>query len=317
MNRPSLQIQRGGHRVLSLDEAIALDPAQPRLAVLGHPIQHSLSPAMHNAALHALRQTCGAFHGWVYVAVEVLPDRLSTALEGLSRAGFVGLNLTLPHKVDALEFIDQVDEAARMRGAVNTLCKRSESSGWEGFNTDGYGLLRAIVSEMNLNPCEHPVVILGAGGAARAAVIEMLDAGCKSVHVVNRSSSRLAGLMTSIQAHPRCSSVFPLTLDELDSALHENSLIINATSLGLKGEDPSPLPVSLLRKGMKVYDMTYGCLNALRQACRDKSCCYCDGLGMLVWQGARAFEMWTKMAAPASIMRSSVESELRRRSRNV
>ena len=167
------------------------------LAVLGHPIKHSVSPAMHNAALAQLAAVDPRYADWRYFRFEVPPDDLPRALDLLRAARFHGVNLTVPHKVIAFGRVARVDAAAQPAGAVNTL--RLEPAGWHGFNTDGYGLATAIRAELGLPLAGAHVLLLGAGGAARGAAVECLRQGCASLAIVNRSAENLNALLDIVR----------------------------------------------------------------------------------------------------------------------
>ncbi|SVD61456.1 uncharacterized protein METZ01_LOCUS414310, partial [marine metagenome] len=156
------------------------------LAVLGFPIGHSISPAIHNAALFEMAKSDPRFAKWRYRRIEVEAERLSEVLPLLRKAGFRGLNLTIPHKVQALDLVVELSADARAIGAVNTLM--ASDDGWRGFNTDGYGLEQALREELEVDLEGSKVILLGAGGAARAAAAQCLLRGCRKLWIGNRSS---------------------------------------------------------------------------------------------------------------------------------
>ena len=170
------------------------------LAVLGHPIKHSISPPMHNAALARMAEPNPRFESWRYFRFDVPPADLALALDRLHDAGFAGLNLTVPHKVLAWGAIDHIDVSARAIGAVNTL--RRTSSGWHGFNTDGYGLATAVEETLGIQLAGTPVILLGAGGAARGAAVECLARGCASLHIANRTAANRDSLIVDLAPLP-------------------------------------------------------------------------------------------------------------------
>src|SRR5688572_20032111 len=179
--------------VLTLHDLETWSRAGTSLAVLGHPIKHSISPAMHNAALAELVRTESRFADWEYFRFEIHPDNLPRALELLHTKKFRGVNLTVPHKIIAFDRVAEVDAAARPVGAVNTL--RWSERGWEGFNTDGYGLATAIQEDLGRTLIGANVILLGAGGAARGAAVECLQRYCAALHVGNRTPQNLDGLL--------------------------------------------------------------------------------------------------------------------------
>lgn len=310
-------------RVRTLDELSDWSFEGTALAVLGDPIAHSLSPIMHNAALSAMAQTQQRFASWRYFKFSVRPKQLPEALERLYAAGFYGINLTVPHKIQAIDILgaDAVSDFARTAGAANTLIRQSASdnvpasapysaaTAWRGDNTDGYGLEQALAHELNTSLIGANVLLLGAGGAARAAAVHCLNKGVKSLWIANRTAERLTPLIDMLRPLAQPGQVVQgFTPDTPPTGLPLKSvIIINATAAGLKAGDPSPInlkPFDPLTT--KVYDMTYGVENALCRAAAERSIPFADGLSMLVWQGVRALEIWSKAEVPAHIMMQSL-----------
>lgn len=277
-----------------------LDFAGTKLAVFGYPIAHSVSPQMHNAALNLMGQTHLPFLSWRYFKFEVRPERLAEVLPHFWENGVYGINLTIPHKVLAVDLVKKIDPAAAQMGAVNTL-RRLPDGGYEGFNTDGYGLQEALRRDLKTEIRGQRVVILGAGGAARAAVVQSLLSGAAEVYVGNRSADRLQELLDAISGVPGADRVRAFGLDALPS-FSGPVVLVNATSLGLKPEDPPPMDLGFLPGGSCVYDMTYGCENALQRQAQQFGFPYADGLSMLVWQGVKSLEIWTGTHVPAQAM---------------
>jgi shikimate dehydrogenase len=289
-------------------------------AVFGHPIRHSASPAMQNAGLAALGLN------WRYLAFDVHPDHLRPAIEGARRMGFIGLNLTVPHKLLALEMVDALDEQARTWGAVNTIVfeTRAGSSQWEsvgglevppdgevrsrGLNTDADAIVQALKEEFALESLRGAtVLLLGAGGAARAAALRLAREGLAALYLVNRTQARAAEL--AVELAKSCPGV--VTVQGYPSEAVD--LVINATSLGLKAEDPLPIDLQWLqmRRPRFVYDMIYRPMETgLLRAARSAGCRAANGVGMLLHQGMRALELWTGRPAPVRIMRAALEKNL-------
>ena len=301
-------------QVHTLDKLNFTAPAGKRLAVLGDPIGHSLSPAMHNAALRELARTDARWADWIYEPVCVPAGQLAEALRVLHGAGVIGINLTLPHKVSAIDMVESVESTARRMGAVNTLIRTE--TGYTGTNTDGYGILNGIGQALGRDACGADVWLFGAGGAARGIIVALLDAGARRLTVLNRSPERLYELekeMREQQLEPGDRMRFlPLAEAPMDTA--PDALFINATSLGLKASDPSPIPEAYPVPGTAVYDTTYGCTNQLAATCAGRDVAYADGLSMLVAQGARSLEIWTGCPVSAAVMRAAAESALQERS---
>ncbi|HSI08933.1 MAG: shikimate dehydrogenase [Rariglobus sp.] len=279
------------------------------LAVLGHPIKHSVSPPMHNAALAQMAQSDARFASWKYFRFDIAPDDLPVALEKLHACGFAGLNLTVPHKIIAFDRVAALDPAARLIGAVNTL--RRTSAGWHGYNTDGYGLATAIREDLGRELAGAHVLLLGAGGAARGAAVECLQRGCASLTILNRTRRTLDELIAQISTPDAKALVRGISLDEL-SAVPSGALVINATSAGLKSDDPLPVDLAVLPRPAGVFDMIYNPPETplLTQA-RSLGIPAANGLSMLVHQGVRALEIWSEAAVPVDAMRAAVHSAMK------
>jgi shikimate dehydrogenase len=278
----------------------------PSLAVLGFPVQHSLSPPMHNAALAAMD---GRFGDWQYYALEIPVEEMAAALPLLHSRGFYGLNLTIPHKVDVIPMLEEVDPPAARMGAVNTLVRTE--SGYRGFNTDGYGIRKAIAEKLNRSLEGADILLLGAGGAARAIAVECLQSGCQRLTLANRNIDRMEMLSARLAEIPDfCSRVRHFPLASLPEDWEGSLIIINATSLGLKAEDPAPLALQNMPGSSVVYDTTYGSINQLRKESQLCGIPYADGLSMLVWQGVRSLEIWSGETVPQPVMAKAARQAL-------
>lgn len=271
------------------------------VAVLGCPIAHTASPAMHNAAFDALGLN------WRYVAFDVEASRLGIVLRGLASAKLAGVNLTVPHKVLAMRFLDGADSSALRLGAANTLRFAAGAKGAfiHGYNTDGYGLLKALEENFSFHPRGRAVAIIGCGGAGRGAAVQIAIAGARKLILLNRTASRAVAVARRIRAlRLRTECVFhPEPCD----------LVVQATSLGLCASDPSPVSPADLRQldpGF-FFDMIYrpAETRAMRIA-RAARCQTANGLAMLLHQGARAFEIWTGRKAPVEVMRRALRREI-------
>lgn len=264
------------------------------LAVLGHPIKHSVSPPMHNAALAGLGRG-----DWRYHRFDVHPDDLPQALETLHAKRFHGINLTVPHKIIAFDRVAHVDAAARPIGAVNTL--RWSPEGWHGFNTDGYGLATAVRETLGVGLGGTPIVLLGAGGAARGAAVECLQLRCASLWIANRTRENLDELLealTPLAAGVPLHGFAPATPPR---DLPPGALVINATSAGLRPDDPLPIDLTMLPRPSAVYDMIYNPpRTALLRAASALGLPHANGLSMLVHQGAKSLEIWSGAPATAT-----------------
>lgn len=294
--------------VLTLRDLASWSFAGTALAVVGQPIKHSISPAMHNAALAELAQGDPRFTSWKYFRFEIAPADLPEALPRFHACGFRGLNLTVPHKVLAFDLVDDVAPAARPVGAVNTLHRTP--TGWQGHNTDGHGLAAGLREDLGLELAGAHVILLGAGGAARGAAVECLSRRCASLSIGNRTAANLDALLDALR--PLAGSI-PLRGFTLDAphSLPPGAIVINATSSGLRATDAAPLRIDALLKPAGVYDMIYNPPQTeLLRTAAGHGCPVANGLSMLVHQGAKSLALWTGAAVPVATMRHAARIAL-------
>jgi shikimate dehydrogenase len=286
--------------------------------VYGHPIKHSASPAMQNAAIAELGLN------WRYLAFEVHPDDLRPAIEGAKRMNFIGLNLTVPHKLLAVDMVDVLDESAKLWGAVNTIrFEGKDSSGnWlplrefadapreirsYGFNTDAEAITRALKEDLGINLAGAKVLQLGAGGAGRTAALKLASENVSELYLVNRTKRKAEQVAAEIRdRHPKVKVHTSYPSGKVD-------LLLNATSLGLKSDDGLPYAEDQfdLRRAEAVYDMIYRpAQTLLLQSAKAAGCRTANGIGMLLYQGAKALEIWTGQAAPIDTMRKALEKNV-------
>ncbi len=290
-----------------------------RLALLGHPLSHSLSPAMHNAALAHV-----GLRDWSYEAMPVEPARLAEAVALIRGDDYAGANVTVPHKEAVIPFLDGLTVVAEAIGAVNTIVKRAKHPSTStsassvsaqdasplliGHNTDAAGLLADLYA-LDVHISNRPVLILGAGGAARAAVAALAPLGCE-IRLAARRREQAQSLITNNQLP---TTIYDLTINDLRRASDGVALIINCTPVGMSPNvnaspwfESAPFP-----PGAFVYDLVYNPFDTLltRQA-RAAKLRAATGLGMLVEQGALAFELWTGKTAPRKLMRDIAERKL-------
>jgi shikimate dehydrogenase len=283
--------------------------------VYGHPIKHSASPAMQNAGIAALGLD------WRYVAFDVQPEELPAALAGARAMRFLGLNLTVPHKLLAVDLMDELDDSARLWGAVNTVRfeAREPSGEWRplavvegasveeiravGFNTDADAITRSLREDLGFEPRGACVLVLGAGGAGRTAALKLASEGAARLHLVNRTGSKAKNVAEEIRRR------FPSTEVELGYPAGDVELLVNATSLGLRPDDGLPYEVAefALQRARAVYDMIYRpAETALLTRAKAAGCRTANGLGMLLYQGASALELWAGRPAPIGVMRKAL-----------
>lgn len=281
--------------------------------VLGHPIDHSLSPAMHQAAFRALGLDA------IYAPFDVPARDLGRVLDGLEAAGASGLNVTVPHKEAVARHLGRrrLVGAAAALGAVNTLV--SSANGFRGHNTDVAGFQRVLDAELRVTARGASVVLLGAGGAARAVAWALLRGGVAAVAVANRTprhATRLIRWMRTVAgtgSRVRFDAI-PFDRCAIGAALAERGWLINATSLGLRLHDPQILPAGQIPKRSVVIDLVYRApTTPLVRAARRRGALATDGLPMLLYQGAEAFRLWWRRPPPVAAMRRAVEQAVRRR----
>jgi shikimate dehydrogenase len=274
---------------------------------------------MHNAAFAALGLN------WRYLAFEVRPEDLRAAIEGAKAMGYAGINLTVPHKMLALDMVDALDESATLWAAVNTIRFEGLNANGQwlplrefdqaspekirthGFNTDADGLESSLSEDLKLELRGKKVLLLGAGGAGRMAALKCAGAGVSELFLVNRTRSKSEESAAEISR--RC----PQVRVTIGYPKGEVDLLLNATSLGLKPEDPSPLDETQFppRRAGAVYDMIYKPAETkLLAAAKAAGCKTANGIGMLVGKGARAFNLWTDQPAPVETMRRAAEHNI-------
>ncbi len=254
---------------------------------------------MHNAAFAKLGLN------WRYLAFEVDPKNLRAAIEGAKAMNFAGLNLTVPHKLLAAELVDALDDSAKKWGAVNTI--RFDQKGAIGFNTDADAIVAALHEDLKMKLRGAKVLLLGAGGAGRTAALKLASEKVGELFLVNRTRSKVEAIASEIKKQ------FPSVKITVGYPKTNVDLLLNATSLGLKTDDVSPLDEKQfsLKQARAVYDMIYRpAETALLKAARAAGCETANGLGMLLHQGAKAFEIWTGRTAPLDVMRQALERNI-------
>ena len=284
------------------------------LAVLGHPVGHSLSPAMHNAALAAMARSDARFADWRYGKIDVPPAGLADALRRLHEKKFLGLNLTVPHKVAAFALVTPAGPEVIRIGAVNTLVWTP--AGYAGYNTDGHGLERGLRESLGATLAGATVVLLGAGGAARSAAVECLNRRCASLSLANRTRENLDALLTLLAPLARGIPLRGFAPSAPPADLPAGAVVINATSAGLRADDPLPIDLPRLPRPASVCDMIYNPPQTpLLRAAALLGVPHANGLSMLVHQGAKALEIWSEIPAgqTASIMATAARAALQRK----
>ncbi len=278
-----------------------------RYGLIGHPVKHSLSPAMQNAAFHALGIDVE------YLLYDVEPEKLEAFLRNAKANGISGLNVTIPHKIKAKECLERkgtLDENARRLGAVNTI-KIAEDGQLYGYNTDGPGFYRSLVEDLKFEPEGKNVFVLGAGGAARACIM-YLGNGPKTIFVFDIDKVKTEDLAAHYKRYFDGRRLVIAGEDDFKKNLEECALLINATPVGMKESDPSPVDPSLLHQGLSVYDLVYNrpATELVRYA-NSLKLHAATGIGMLLYQGVIAFEIWTGAKAPVGVMKKALKEALK------
>jgi shikimate dehydrogenase len=265
--------------------------------VIGWPVDHSLSPAMHNAAFRALGLN------WIYVGLPVAPGRLVAGIEGLAALGFAGANVTMPHKTEAASLLDELSDDARRLQAVNTISVTPD--GLVGDNTDTSGFARFLRDEVAFDPAGRQVLLYGAGGAARACALAVGRAGAAEIVVAVREPARAIALVQALED-------LPVTVHTASSMAEATQvaaeLIVNATPVGAHGEE---LPEPRMGPGTVVVDLLYHVASTpLRIHAREAGAAAFGGLGLLLHQAALSFELWTGRQPPLETMSAAALAAL-------
>jgi len=270
--------------------------------VIGHPIAHSLSPAMHTAALRALRvDGC-------YGAFEVPRRFLRPMLHALVLAGVEGLNVTVPLKEAVIPLLDRLDPAARAIGAVNTIVIRQRRL--TGHNTDATGFQHALTEVLG-SVHGGRVLLLGAGGAARAVVWALAELKPQAIMVANRTPEKAGRLIRWLRGRATAGCMSVGWRDSaLRAAVQDADLVVNATTVGMRPGDGSPINPAWLRRGTRVYDLIYHRDTRLVRGARRRGCVAAGGVSMLLYQGAESLRLWLHRQPPVEVMRKALRETI-------
>ena len=276
---------------------------QELTGVFGCPVDENPTVVMMAAAFAALDLP------WRYLNLKVPPEALADAVKGLCAMSFRGINLTIPHKCEVIRYLDEVADDARIMGAVNTVYIKDDRL--IGANTDGKGFLRALNDDAKLSPAGKKFMVLGAGGAARAITVELALAGAAEITIVNRNEARGWELVALLLNHTPVRATYQPWTDHL-AIPDSTDVLVNATSIGLYPDvhDMPSLNYATIRPGMVVCDVIPNPPQTrFLDAARERGAVTLDGLGMLVYQGAIAFKLWTGMDAPVEVMKKALAAE--------
>jgi shikimate dehydrogenase len=284
------------------------------LGVIGCPIEHSLSPVLHNAALIFRGMALGhTALEYVYVPLKVEPRNLEAALLGMAALGWCGFNVTIPHKQAVIPYLQQVSPLAQTVGAVNTVWRQDDT--WMGTNTDVHGFLAPLLA-YGIDWRTIDVCILGGGGASRAVIAGCAQLGCQNIHVIGRDLSKLRILQQSLLNTELKLAIQVHDWQSLSKLLPNTELLVNTTPVGMHPQvHESPLQaaeVALLPTQAIVYDLIYTPRpTALLTLAQKHGCTVLDGLEMLIYQGAAAFEIWVGEAPSISTMQQAAIARLK------
>ena len=273
------------------------------VGLIGHPVEHSFSPPMHNAAFDELGMD------YAYVAFDVNPEDLSSAIEGAKSLNIKGFNVTIPHKIEVMQYLDELDEVAELIGAVNTI----DFKNMKGYNTDGIGAVRAIEEVTSIK--NKDVIVAGAGGASRAISFYLAKFGAASITILNRNVERAQSLAGDVLASDLIGDVNADSISKIDNLLGDADILVDTTPLGMHPHiDDEPVAAAEdMHEGLVVFDAVYNpnetvlLSEAIKAGAKPVY-----GIKMLLYQGAESFRIWTGRDAPISVMEKALNEFLGR-----
>lgn len=267
--------------------------------LIGYPVKHSLSPIMHNATFKALGINAE------YKLFEKRPEELGYFLHSLSKENIYGLNVTIPYKEVVLKYLQWKSPEVKFTDAVNVIIVKDKNY-LEGWNTDGIGFHRHLTMDLKFNPLGKSVVVLGAGGAAKAIINQLARHGAKNITIYDIDNDKSLNLAAKINKEfPKCNAIASDSIEKLD--IKNADLLINATPIGMKGDDPCLVDPDSLHPSLLVYDLIYNPPETkILKLAKQKGAPISNGLGMLLYQGVRSFELWTGQKAPVEVMRKAL-----------
>ena len=271
------------------------------VALIGHPVEHSFSPPMHNAAFQKLDMD------WAYVAFDVNPNNLKSAVEGAKALNIKGFNVTIPHKIDVMEFLDEIDEVADLIGAVNTIDFKS----MKGYNTDGIGAVKAIEEVTPIK--NRNVVVAGAGGASRAISFYIAKYGAESLTILNRNVEKARNLAGDVMDSGLIGEVKSDSISKIGDYVDEADILVDTTPIGMHPHvnDAAIVEAGQMHEDLVVFDAVYNpnetvlIKEALKAGAKPVY-----GIKMLLYQGAESFEIWTGKKAPVDEMERALRQTL-------
>lgn len=270
--------------------------------LIGYPVKHSLSPKMHNAAFRSLNINAE------YRLFPLKEEELKGFFADLKKNNIFGLNVTIPYKEKVIAFLNKISHEAKLTGAVNTI--KVNQNSLEGFNTDGEGFLRHIRRDLGFNPRGKSIAIIGAGGASRAVAVYLSKEKPQRISIYDTDKTKAENLVKHLK---ECFGSVEFkqanSIEELDIKI--SGLLINATPIGMKEADPCLVKEDFIHKNLLVYDLIYEPKETmLLKIAKEKGALVSNGLGMLLYQGARSFRLWTQKPAPVEIMRQALNKAI-------
>lgn len=269
--------------------------------IFGNPIEHTFSPFMHNAAFEKLKMDC------VYLPFEVKPELLKDAVYAIRALGLGGVNVTVPFKETVTKYLDELSQQAKLIGAVNTIV--NDNGKLTGHNTDGKGFVMSLRRDLGFEPKGRSAFVLGAGGAARSITVELAIEGMRDIYIVDQLKERSQKVASNLgrNFNRLRVKVVPYNAREMERTIADSDILINATPVGMKRTDPLQINPKSFHAKLAVYDLVYNpAVTKLMSAAKARRLKASNGLGMLLYQGAIAFTLWTKRPAPVDVMRKAL-----------
>lgn len=272
------------------------------VGIFGYPIEHTFSPLMHNAAFSALGLD------YCYIPFEVRPEDLKSAVESIRALNIKGVNITVPHKEAVIKYLDELSKEAKLIGAVNTI--ENKNGKLIGHNTDGRGFIKSLLEDAKTKVKGKKVLLLGAGGAGKGVAVSCALEGASEIIIANRTIKKAEELAKYLKRNFKKTKFLsiPLERHKISNAIVKTDILINSTSVGLKGKGLLPVSQKELHKNLVVYDLIYNpqitpLLKVARMAGLKKAV---NGIGMLIHQGALAFQIWTGKKPPVDVMKRAI-----------
>ncbi len=273
------------------------------ICVIGHPIKHSKSPLMHNAALKKIEEDA------VYLAFDIENEKLEEFVKGFRAMGIIGANVTIPHKENIMKYLDGVTKEAEIIGAVNTIYRDGDKL--IGDNSDGKGFILSLMKESDFDPKDKKILILGAGGASKAVTAKLADEGASEIYIYDIDRKRAEELVEQIMKSAEKNVKISIAdKNSIENIAKESNLLVNCTPIGMKESDPELLSDEVFNSEQVVYDLIYNPPKTkLLKSAEKKGAKIVNGLGMLVYQGAISFERWTGKKPDTEIMFKTIKGE--------